>query len=184
MGATRQSTTRRKNSSTSPSAPTRPTWRRSTRSSLARPRPNSSTAVTRLARLSVQSCFTVTPLLPARVLSTRHSTCPTCPTTQSMAQFISFATIKSVSPLIRVTRVLLHTVPMSAASSTRPSSTSMPTIHTDVVIDLIGYRKYGHNEIDEPMFTQPLMYQVIKKHKNVFEMYSEQLINQGVVNQS
>jgi len=58
------------------------------------------------------------------------------------------------------------------------------TFHTDVVIDLIGYRKHGHNEIDEPMFTQPLMYQVIKKHKNVFEMYSEQLINQGVVQQS
>ena len=57
------------------------------------------------------------------------------------------------------------------------------TFHTDVVIDLIGYRKHGHNEIDEPMFTQPLMYQVIKKHKNVFEMYSEQLINQGFVKQ-
>jgi len=55
------------------------------------------------------------------------------------------------------------------------------TFHTDVVIDLIGYRKHGHNEIDEPMFTQPLMYQVIKKHKNVFEMYSEQLVKEGVV---
>merc|ERR1712212_113497 len=55
------------------------------------------------------------------------------------------------------------------------------TFHTDVVIDLIGYRKHGHNEIDEPMFTQPLMYQVIKKHKNVFEMYSEKLVQDGVV---
>jgi len=57
------------------------------------------------------------------------------------------------------------------------------TFHTDVVIDLIGYRKYGHNEIDEPMFTQPRMYQVIKKHKNVLDLYCEKLIAQGVVSQ-
>ena len=55
------------------------------------------------------------------------------------------------------------------------------TFNTDVVIDLIGYRKHGHNEIDEPMFTQPRMYQVIKKHKNVLEIYSEKLVAAGIV---
>ena len=51
----------------------------------------------------------------------------------------------------------------------------------DVVIDLVGYRKFGHNEIDEPMFTQPIMYSIIKKHKNILDLYSEKLISDGVV---
>ena len=48
-------------------------------------------------------------------------------------------------------------------------------------MDLVGYRKYGHNEIDEPMFTQPIMYSIIKKHPNVLDVYSKQLINEGIV---
>ena len=54
------------------------------------------------------------------------------------------------------------------------------TWHRDVVIDLVGYRKFGHNEIDEPMFTQPIMYSIIKKHPNVLDLYSKKLIEQGV----
>ena len=50
-----------------------------------------------------------------------------------------------------------------------------------MVIDLVGYRRFGHNEIDEPMFTQPIMYSIIKKHPNVLEMYSKKLIGEGVV---
>merc|ERR1712223_935065 len=55
------------------------------------------------------------------------------------------------------------------------------TWQRDVVIDLVGYRKFGHNEIEEPMFTQPIMYSIIKKHKNILELYSEKLINEGTV---
>merc|ERR1711884_1019452 len=55
------------------------------------------------------------------------------------------------------------------------------TWHSDVVIDLVGYRRFGHNEIDEPMFTQPIMYGIIKKHKNVLDIYSKQLIDEGIV---
>merc|ERR1719458_2078908 len=54
------------------------------------------------------------------------------------------------------------------------------TFHKDVVIDIIGYRLHGHNEIDEPMFTQPTMYGIIKKHKNILDLYSEKLIDEGV----
>ena len=54
------------------------------------------------------------------------------------------------------------------------------TWHRDVVIDLVGYRKFGHNEIDEPMFTQQIMYSIIKKHANVLELYSKKLIDEVV----
>jgi multifunctional 2-oxoglutarate metabolism enzyme len=51
----------------------------------------------------------------------------------------------------------------------------------DVLIDLIGYRRFGHNEADEPAYTQPEMYQVIKKHPPARELFARQLIQQGVV---
>lgn len=55
------------------------------------------------------------------------------------------------------------------------------TFHKDVVIDIVSYRRNGHNEMDEPMFTQPLMYRKIRNTKPVLEKYSEQLISEGVV---
>src|SRR5947209_7045051 len=53
----------------------------------------------------------------------------------------------------------------------------------DVLIDLIGYRRFGHNEADEPAYTQPTMYQVIKKHPPARELYAHQLIEEGVVSE-
>jgi len=51
-----------------------------------------------------------------------------------------------------------------------------------VVIDMFCYRRHGHNETDEPMFTQPAMYKRIKSHPTVVEIYSKELIEQGVLN--
>ncbi len=51
----------------------------------------------------------------------------------------------------------------------------------DVVIDLIGYRRYGHNETDEPAYTQPVMAAKIKAHPPVAELYAERLVKEGVV---
>ena len=53
----------------------------------------------------------------------------------------------------------------------------------DVFIDLLGYRKYGHNEGDEPRFTQPKLYKSISSHPSVKEIYSNYLINQKVISQ-
>ncbi len=53
--------------------------------------------------------------------------------------------------------------------------------HKPVVIDMFCYRRYGHNEGDEPGFTQPLMYKKIKTHKTTLEIYSAKLVAQGVV---
>lgn len=52
----------------------------------------------------------------------------------------------------------------------------------DCVLDLVCYRRNGHNETDEPMFTQPLMYTKIRQHKPVFDMYTEKLIKENVIN--
>ncbi len=51
--------------------------------------------------------------------------------------------------------------------------------HKDVVIDMIGYRRRGHNEGDEPSFTQPLMYRAIDARRSVRKLYTERLINLG-----
>ncbi|MEM1001933.1 MAG: 2-oxoglutarate dehydrogenase E1 component, partial [Bacteroidota bacterium] len=51
----------------------------------------------------------------------------------------------------------------------------------DVFIDLLGYRKYGHNEGDEPKFTQPLLYKAIAKHKNPRDIYAQRLLDEGVI---
>jgi len=53
------------------------------------------------------------------------------------------------------------------------------TFHRDVFVDLLGYRKYGHNEGDEPKFTQPKLYKAIAEHSSPYEIYLTQLIADG-----
>ncbi|MBF9029004.1 2-oxoglutarate dehydrogenase E1 component [Rhodobacterales bacterium HKCCE3408] len=53
--------------------------------------------------------------------------------------------------------------------------------HKDVVIDIFCYRRFGHNEGDEPMFTNPVMYKKIKKQKTTLQLYTERLVRDGLI---
>lgn len=54
----------------------------------------------------------------------------------------------------------------------------------DIVVNLVCYRRYGHNEGDEPAFTQPQMYEIIRKHPTTREIYAKQIIREGVLDQA
>ncbi|AOW21410.1 2-oxoglutarate dehydrogenase E1 component [Urechidicola croceus] len=54
----------------------------------------------------------------------------------------------------------------------------------DIFIDLLGYRKYGHNEGDEPRFTQPKLYKAISKHSNPLKIYTDKLIAEGTIDEA
>ncbi len=56
--------------------------------------------------------------------------------------------------------------------------------HKDVVLDLVGFRRLGHNETDEPSYTQPLMYQRVKEHPGVRAKYAEMLIREGLIDEA
>ncbi len=56
--------------------------------------------------------------------------------------------------------------------------------HRDIFIDLLGYRKYGHNEGDEPKFTQPKLYKIIARHPNLLTIYTEKLIRDGLLTEA
>ncbi|MBC6496847.1 MAG: 2-oxoglutarate dehydrogenase E1 component [Alphaproteobacteria bacterium GM7ARS4] len=51
----------------------------------------------------------------------------------------------------------------------------------DVIVDMYCYRRHGHSEVDEPSFTQPLMYQAIRRHKTVRDIFAEELVSSGVI---
>jgi 2-oxoglutarate dehydrogenase E1 component len=71
--------------------------------------------------------------------------------------------------------------PEACVLVTRLALAYRQTFHKDVVIDLVCYRRHGHNEADEPAATQPRMYQVIKKHPTTRQLYSTRLVESGIV---
>ncbi|HUE96833.1 MAG TPA: 2-oxoglutarate dehydrogenase E1 component [Longimicrobiaceae bacterium] len=66
-------------------------------------------------------------------------------------------------------------------AAARLAATYRERYQKDFLIDIVGYRRWGHNEGDEPLFTQPLMYEVIRTHPTVREQWAAKLIEQGVV---
>jgi 2-oxoglutarate dehydrogenase E1 component len=69
--------------------------------------------------------------------------------------------------------------PEACIEAARTATAYRERFHKDFLIDLIGYRRYGHNEGDEPGFTQPQMYQIIKDHPSVRALWSQTLMERG-----
>ena len=69
----------------------------------------------------------------------------------------------------------------ACVSAVRLAHAFRQTFSRDALIDLIGYRRFGHNETDEPAYTQPLMYERIKQHPPVRKLYADRLAAEGVV---
>ena len=71
--------------------------------------------------------------------------------------------------------------PEACISAVRLAMAFREEFRQGVVIDLIGYRRFGHNETDEPAYTQPRMYDVIRKHPSVRKLYADRLVEQGMI---
>jgi 2-oxoglutarate dehydrogenase E1 component len=71
--------------------------------------------------------------------------------------------------------------PEAVIEVTRLAYEFRKTFRKDVVIDLVCYRRHGHNEADEPAATQPVMYQIIRKREPTRELYAQQLVKEGVI---
>ena len=71
--------------------------------------------------------------------------------------------------------------PEAVVYATRIATEFRLKFNRDVVIDLVCYRRFGHNEGDEPSFTQPLMYKKIRSHPSTINIYGEKLINENVI---
>ncbi|WP_375254717.1 2-oxoglutarate dehydrogenase E1 component [Yoonia sp.] len=71
--------------------------------------------------------------------------------------------------------------PEAVVHAARVATEFRQKFHKDVVLDIICYRRFGHNEGDEPMFTNPLMYKKIKKQKTTLTLYTERLVRDGLI---
>ena len=73
--------------------------------------------------------------------------------------------------------------PEAVVHATRIATEFRQKFKKDVVLDMICYRRFGHNESDEPAFTQPLMYRVIKDHPTTLQLYTSKLVKEGTLTQ-
>ncbi len=73
--------------------------------------------------------------------------------------------------------------PEACLAAARMAYAYREKFHKDFMIDLIGYRRFGHNEGDEPAYTQPLMYEVVDSHPSVRELWAQELVRRGVVSE-
>ena len=73
--------------------------------------------------------------------------------------------------------------PDAALMAVRMAHAYRDEFHKDILVDLVGYRRWGHNEGDEPAFTQPQMYEIIRTHPTVREIYARCLQEKGIVSQ-
>ncbi|MGB0967729.1 MAG: 2-oxoglutarate dehydrogenase E1 component, partial [Halocynthiibacter sp.] len=71
--------------------------------------------------------------------------------------------------------------PEAVVHAARVATEFRQKFHKDVVLDIFCYRRFGHNEGDEPMFTNPLMYKNIKGHKTTLQLYTERLVRDGLI---
>ena len=71
--------------------------------------------------------------------------------------------------------------PEAVVHAARVATEFRQKFHKDVVLDIICYRRFGHNEGDEPMFTNPAMYKTIKGHKTTLQLYTDRLVADGLV---
>ncbi|MBI1492753.1 2-oxoglutarate dehydrogenase E1 component [Halocynthiibacter styelae] len=71
--------------------------------------------------------------------------------------------------------------PEAVVHAARVATEFRQKFHKDVVLDIFCYRRFGHNEGDEPMFTNPLMYKNIKGHKTTLQLYTERLVKDGLI---
>ncbi|MBT0958095.1 2-oxoglutarate dehydrogenase E1 component [Alphaproteobacteria bacterium KMM 3653] len=71
--------------------------------------------------------------------------------------------------------------PEAVVHAARVATEFRQKFHKDVVLDIICYRRFGHNEGDEPMFTNPVMYKKIKKQKTTLSLYTERLVQDGLI---
>jgi 2-oxoglutarate dehydrogenase E1 component len=74
--------------------------------------------------------------------------------------------------------------PEAVVHATKVATEFRMKFHKPVVVDMFCYRRFGHNEGDEPAFTQPIMYRNIRTHKTTVQIYADRLISEGHITQS